>query len=136
MRQTYFRVDAPATSSLNTFMTHDLKSLTALIQTFCEDRDWDQFHPPKDLAIGMSTEANELLDLFRFKSDADIAQRMQTPEFKARVSEELADVFFFVLRFAQMNKIDLAEALQDKMRKNSEKYPVETAKGSNRKYNE
>lgn len=114
----------------------DLKSLTTAVQSFCEARDWDQFHPPKDLAIGMSTEANELLDLFRFKSATEIAQRLQTSEFKTRVSEELADVFFFVLRFAQMNNIDLAEALQAKLKKNGEKYPVETSKGSNRKYNE
>nr|WP_295899673.1 nucleotide pyrophosphohydrolase [uncultured Bdellovibrio sp.] len=114
----------------------DMQTLTALIKSFCEARDWDQFHPPKDLAIGMSTEANELLELFRFKSDAEVQEKMKTPEFRQKVSEELADVFFFVLRFAQMNSIDLSEALQNKMQKNAEKYPVEKAKGSNRKYNE
>lgn len=114
----------------------DINKLTQFIQAFCEARDWDQFHPPKDLAIGMSTEANELLELFRFKSDAEVQEKMKTPEFRQKVSEELADVFFFVLRFAQMNSIDLAEALQNKMQKNAEKYPVEKAKGSNRKYNE
>jgi NTP pyrophosphatase (non-canonical NTP hydrolase) len=110
--------------------------LSETVQKFCEERDWDQFHPAKDLAIGLSTESNELLDLFRFKSDADILAKLQTPEFKEKVSDELADVFFFVLRFAQMNQINLAQSLERKLTKNSLKYPVETAKGSNKKYNE
>jgi NTP pyrophosphatase (non-canonical NTP hydrolase) len=110
--------------------------LSEAVRNFCEERDWDQFHPAKDLAIGLSTESNELLDLFRFKSDAAIAEKLQTPEFKEKVSDELADVFFFLLRFAQMNKIDLAESLARKIEKNRAKYPIETAKGSNKKYNE
>lgn len=117
-------------------MTSDLGKLTEFIKNFCEERDWDQFHPPKDLAIGLSTEANELLELFRFKSEAEVQEKMKTPEFKEKVSDELADIFFFVLRFAQMNKIDLSDALKAKMQKNAQKYPVEKAKGSNRKYNE
>ncbi|MEK2687688.1 nucleotide pyrophosphohydrolase [Bdellovibrio sp. GT3] len=113
-----------------------LSELSQLVQQFCTERDWDQFHPPKDLAIGMSTEANELLDLFRFKSDAEIQEKLQSAEFKEQVSDELADVFFFVLRFAQMNKIDLSAALAGKLKKNAAKYPVESARGSNKKYNE
>ncbi|WP_413586928.1 nucleotide pyrophosphohydrolase [Bdellovibrio sp. HCB274] len=113
-----------------------LSEMIKAIQKFCEERDWDQFHPPKDLAIGMSTESNELLDLFRFKSEAQIQEKMQSAEFKEKVSDELADVFFFVLRFAQLNQIDLTTAMQRKLQKNAAKYPVETAKGSNKKYNE
>jgi NTP pyrophosphatase (non-canonical NTP hydrolase) len=113
-----------------------ISEMIKTIQKFCEERDWDQFHPPKDLAIGMSTEANELLDLFRFKSEAQIQEKMNSPEFKEKVSDELADVMFFVLRFAQMNKIDLGAAVNKKLAKNAAKYPVETAKGSNKKYNE
>ncbi len=117
-------------------MQDDLKSMIEEVQKFCQDRDWDQFHPPKDLAIGISTEANELLDIFRFKSDESISELMSTPEFRQRVSDELADVFFFILRFSQLNKIDLAGALDHKIKKNAEKYPVAQFKGSNKKYNE
>lgn len=117
-------------------MAADLESLTELVKKFCEERDWDQFHPAKDLAIGLSTEANELLDLFRFKTDSAISAKFQEPEFKEKVSDELADVFFFVLRFSQMNKIDLEQALKRKVQKNAAKYPIETARGSNKKYNE
>lgn len=111
-----------------------IQTLTKLVQDFCEARDWDTFHNPKDLAIGLSTEANELLDIFRFKSEADMREIMNNSEKKEHVEEELADVFFFLLRFAQMNGIDLGEALRDKIEKNDQKYPVEKARGSNRKY--
>jgi NTP pyrophosphatase (non-canonical NTP hydrolase) len=117
----------------------DLKQIEALqqvIQKFCQERDWDQFHLPKDLAIGISTEANELLDLFRFKSDAEILSKLEAVDYKTKVEHELADVFFFVLRFAQMNQINLEQALKNKLEQNAAKYPVDLAKGSNKKYNE
>lgn len=113
-----------------------IEELKDKVKNFCEQRDWDQFHPPKDLAIGVSTEAAELLDLFRFKSDSEIEKKMSEEDFQRKVQNELADVFFFILRFAQKNSIDLSEALTSKLALNSEKYPVSRAKGSNKKYNE
>ena len=114
----------------------NVQQLKDLVQKFCSDRDWDQFHTFKDMAIGVSTEAAELLELCRFKSEEEIAQKMTEPDFKNKVQHELADVFFFVLRFAQKNNIDLTKAFEAKMKHNAEKYPVEKAKGSNKKYNE
>lgn len=114
----------------------DLLVLTSLVKTFCEERDWDQFHNPKDLAIGISTEAAELLDLFRFKNDQEVANKFTDPSQIQRVNEEIADVLFFVLRFAQMNRIDLEQSLKNKLEKNAKKYPIESSKGSNKKYNE
>lgn len=114
----------------------DIKDLEKQIKEFCEARDWDQFHNPKDLAIGMSTEANELLDIFRFKNDDDMKKILSDPEKKNKVEQELADILFFVLRFAQMNEIDLNQALEEKMQLNAIKYPVEKVKGSNKKYTE
>lgn len=116
--------------------TTNIESLKQIIKEFCSARDWDQFHSPKDLAIGASTEANELLELFRFKSESEIVQKMSDPAFKLKFEHELADVFFFVLRLAQMNKVDLAQAFHNKMKINEEKYPVEKARASNKKYNE
>lgn len=112
-----------------------INELMEQVQEFCEARDWDQFHNPKDLAIGLSTESNELLDIFRFKTEEQMNKIMNSSN-REHVEEELADVFFFVLRFAQMNNIDLSAALNTKMEKNNRKYPVEKAKGSNKKYNE
>jgi NTP pyrophosphatase (non-canonical NTP hydrolase) len=106
------------------------------IRSFCELRDWDQFHSPKELAIGISTEANELLQIFRFKTKEQMVVQLQNERIRSNISDELADVLFFILRFAEMNKIDLSEALDRKLKSNEEKYPVEKAKGRNDKYNE
>ena len=112
-----------------------IQELKDLVKDFCEVREWDQFHNPKELAIGISTEANELLQIFRFKSEDDMKALMNS-EKKTEVEEELADVLYFVLRFAQMNNIDLSQAVKNKIEKNNKKYPVEKARGCNKKYNE
>ncbi len=113
-----------------------IKELKDKVQKFCEERDWDQFHNPKDLAIGVSTEASELLDIFRFKRDEDIKEIMSDPSKRQKVGEELADVLYFLLRFAQMNDFDLSEELDKKLEKNNTNYPVEKAKGANKKHTE
>lgn len=110
-----------------------IEELKLRVRKFCEERDWDQFHNPKDLAIGISTEANELLDLFRFKTEDQMKKMFVNKQDRIKVEEELADTLFFILRFAQMNDIDLDNALKDKMKKNGERYTVEKAKGNNEK---
>ena len=91
-----------------------LEAITKKIQSFCEVRDWDKFHSPKDLAIGISTEANELLDLFRFKTAEDMDRMMSDEKKRALISDELADVFYFLIRFAQMYDFDLLASLERK----------------------
>ena len=113
-----------------------IKELKGKVQKFCEERDWDQFHNPKDLAIGVSTEASELLDIFRFKREGDIKEIILNSSKRQMIGEELADVLYFLLRFAQMNKFDLSSELEKKIKKNAVKYPIKKAKGSNKKYNE
>lgn len=113
-----------------------LGTLKDKVKAFCEERDWDQYHNPKDLAIGLSTESNELLDIFRFKSEEQMKEMLKDAKYREHISEELADVFFFALRFAQMNEIDLEKALVDKLEKNAKKYPAEKVRGSNLKYTE
>ena len=100
-----------------------LEYLTKEVQKFCEDRDWDQFHGPKDLA-------------FRFKSEEQMGEMMDRDTARERISEELADVFFFLLRFSQMYEFDLKDSLLAKIEKNGEKYPVDKVKGKNLKYTE
>lgn len=112
-----------------------LEELKNEVKNFCEKRDWDQFHNPKELAIGISTEANELLQIFRFKSEEDMKKMMES-EKREEIEEELADVLYFVLRFAQMNNIDLSSAVLNKIEKNDKKYPADKVKGCNKKYNE
>ena len=97
------------------------------VKQFCQERDWDQFHNAKDLAIGISTEANELLQIFRFKSVEEINDLMKSDR-KIEIEEEIADVFYFVVRFAQINGIDLSEAIDKKIAKNAKKYPIDKVK--------
>jgi NTP pyrophosphatase (non-canonical NTP hydrolase) len=113
----------------------NIEKLKEEIKNFCEARDWDQFHGIKDLCIGVATEAAELLEIFRFQSEKQSESLIKDKK-KKEVSDELADVLFFVLRIAQKYDIDLADAFRKKMKKNKEKYPVEKARGSNKKYNE
>lgn len=115
---------------------YTVQELTEKVKAFCEERDWDQFHNPKDLAIGIATEAGELLDIFRFKSESDMKNIMSDQKKREHVEEEVADVLFFLLRFAQMNQINLKSALEQKIIKNAEKYPVDKARGRNGKYDE
>jgi NTP pyrophosphatase (non-canonical NTP hydrolase) len=114
----------------------DLNELSQLVKSFCDDRDWDQFHSPKDVAIGLVTESAELLDLFRFKSEVEVTALLTDPPSREKVSDELADVFYWVLRFSQMQGFDLGDCLRGKMKKNSAKYPVEKSRGNNMKYTE
>ena len=115
---------------------HTINEAMVLVKRFCEERDWDQFHNPKDLAIGISTEASELLELMRFKTPSECEQALSDAQFKGKICNELADVFYFVLRFAQMNDIDLYNALEKKIKNNEEKYPAGKCKGCNKKYDE
>lgn len=116
--------------------TTTIEDLKQEIKHFCEERDWDQFHNPKDLAIGISTEANELLDIFRFKTEEQMKEIFLKEHARVHIEEEIADVLFFVIRFAQMNNLDLDTCLKNKMEKNARKYSVEKSRGNNLKYSE
>ena len=95
------------------------------MRTFCEERSWDPYHGPKDLAIGLVTEASELLELFRFVPEKDLDALMANPDLRGKVADELADSLYFILRFAQMYQFDLTTALREKLVKNAKKYPVQ-----------
>lgn len=112
-----------------------IEEMKNMVKKFCEDRSWDMFHSPKELAIGMSTEANELLQIFRFKTEEDMKEILKS-EKRQDIEDEIADVLFFVFRFAQMYDIDLSTAYKNKLYKSGKKYPIEKVKGKNKKYNE
>jgi NTP pyrophosphatase (non-canonical NTP hydrolase) len=95
---------------------------------FRNERDWEQFHNPKDLALAINVEAGELLELFLWK-DPENAN-------KDKVKEELADVFAYAFLLADKYDFDVKEIVLEKIRKNSEKYPVDKAKGNAKKYTE
>ncbi|KAF0199949.1 MAG: MazG nucleotide pyrophosphohydrolase [Bacteroidetes bacterium] len=109
-------------------MNNDLKIITEKLIQFRNDRDWEQFHNPKDLALAISVEAGELLETFLWKASDEAKTE--------KVREELADVFAFAFLLAEKYGFDVKEIVLDKIRKNGEKYPVEKSKGTARKYNE
>lgn len=106
----------------------DIEEIIKALLQFRNDRDWEQFHNPKDLSLALTVEAGELLELFLWKdsNDANIE----------KVKEELADVFSFAFLLANKYNLDVKQIILDKIKKNGEKYPVDKAKGTAKKYNE
>jgi len=101
--------------------------IQALIN-FRNERDWEQFHNPKDLALAINVEAGELLELFLWKKAEDAN--------KEKIKEELADIFAFAFLLANKYDLDVKQIILEKIKLNGEKYPVEKAKGTAKKYNE
>lgn len=105
------------------------------VQKFNDERDWDQFHNPKDMAVNIALEAAELLEPFVYKSEKQMKEIMEGKK-RQDVEDELADVFWAVIMFAQRSGIDMSEALRKKMAKSALKYPADKVRGSNKKYTE
>lgn len=113
-------------------MTDPLRDLRDQLRAFAAARDWNQFHSPRNLATALAVEAAELLEPFQWLSDAQ--SRDLPPETRAAVQDELADVLLYLVRLADMLDVDLAAAAHSKIVRNGEKYPVDKARGSSRKY--
>jgi dCTP diphosphatase len=111
-----------------------LMELTRLALQFRDDRDWKQFHNPKDVALSLSLEAAEVLELMQWRSGESLQAHLD--QHRDHLGQELSDVLCWVLIMAHDQGIDLPKAFADKMRLNAEKYPVEKARGSARKYTE
>lgn len=106
----------------------DLDIIIKKLIEFRDVRDWSQFHNSKDLAVALSIEASELLELFLWKGNEECNEE--------RLKEELADVMLYSLLLAEKNNIDVIEIMDAKIKKNNEKYPVEKSKGTAKKYTE
>lgn len=117
-------------------MPSDLSRLTARVIAFRDERDWKQFHKPKDLALALNIEAGELAELFLWKDEEQTeAIRAGGPKLTA-VADELADILIYSLLLAEHYDVDLARAVESKLEKNARKYPVSRAKGNAKKYTE
>ena len=106
----------------------DIKEIIEALIKFRNERDWEQFHNPKDLAVALNIEAGELLENYIWKSHEEAD--------KVKVKEELADVLAYAFLLAEKYDFDVKEILMEKIKKNGEKYPVEKARGTAKKYNE
>ena len=106
----------------------DTEEIINALLKFRDERDWGQFHNPKDLALAINVEAAELLELFLWKNHDEVN--------KEKLKEELADVFAFAFLLAEKYGFDVKQIILDKMEINSNKYPLEKSKGTSKKYNE
>ena len=111
-----------------------IKTLTRKIIHFRDARNWAQFHNPKDVTISLTLEAAELLEHFQWKNPAEIEKHIKTN--KSEISDEIADVLYYLLLLGHDLKIDVLAALTQKLKKNAKKYPVRKAKGRHTKYTE
>jgi NTP pyrophosphatase (non-canonical NTP hydrolase) len=112
-------------------MSPNFEILAERIKKFSADRDWSQFHDPKNLAISLQLEASEVLELFQWTKDNQVNEGKEE-----QIKDELADVFYWLIMLSSHYGIDLVSALDKKMDKNEEKYPIEKAKGTSAKYTE
>ena len=115
-------------------MTDPLVELRDALRAFAAERDWDQFHSPRNLAAALAVEAAELLEPFQWLTDEQ--SRELSTEARAAVEQEMADVLLYLVRLADKLGVDLEQAARAKIALNAEKYPVEQARGSSRKYDE
>ena len=115
-------------------MTNELQTLTQSLRDFAKERDWEQFHSPKNLAAALTVEVAELLEHFQWVTEEQ--SRNLSFEKKDQVAQEAADVFLYLLQICDKLGIDLLETARLKLIANGEKYPVERARGSSKKYTE
>ena len=112
----------------------DLDHLATCLREFANERDWEQFHSPKNLAMALSVETAELLEHFQWMTEVESAK--PTPEKLQQIQEEIGDVLIYLTRFADKLGIDPLDAAYKKLEINRQKYPVEKARGSAKKYSE
>ena len=113
-----------------------VSQLKQQVREFVSERDWDQFHFPKDLAIGLVIESSEVLEHFRFRSNGEIEHRLADESFRRDLRHELADVLYFTLLMCANLGMDASQILDEKLALSRQRYPIDQAKGRNLKYTE
>ena len=111
-----------------------LDALKVKIQNFAREREWEQYHSPKNLSMALAVEAAELIEEFQWLTEEE--SRSLTPEKLQKVKDEIGDIFIYLLRISGVLDIDILEAGHEKFHKNEIKYPVHKCKGSSKKYTE
>lgn len=114
----------------------DLHALSLQLRVFAEERDWDQFHNPKNLVMALAGETGELLEIFQWMTPDQAAAVAQSPEKFRAVEDELADVFIYLVRLADKLGVDLETVIARKINENAAKYPVHKSRGNCLKYTE
>lgn len=116
--------------------TATVAELRERVMAFAREREWEQFHSPKNLSMALAAEAGELMEPFLWTDSAGSLAVTRAPDKRAAIEDEIADVVIYALEFANVCGIDLAAAIEAKLAKNAAKYPVEKARGNAKKYTE
>jgi dCTP diphosphatase len=114
----------------------DIEKIAKELQQFATERDWQQFHSPKNLAMALACESSELLEIFLWLTEQESHDVVNEPITLEKIEHEVADVMLYLIRLADLLNINLPDALQNKFMLNQQKYPVDLVKGSAKKYNE
>jgi len=114
--------------------TTTVAELIALMRRFTEERDWGQFHHPKDLGLALAIEVGELLEHFRYRTNEQISHYLESPKHLQELSHEIADCVWLLFRLADVCGFDMSDALRDKLQLAAAKYPVEKVRGRPDKY--
>ena len=112
----------------------NLEKISERLKKFSKDRNWEQYHSPKNLAMALSVEVAELVEIFQWSNDGG-TKEIKDPETRKQIEEEIADIFNYLVKFVDLMEIDLEKISLEKIQKNDEKYPVEKSKGKSEKYN-
>jgi dCTP diphosphatase len=110
----------------------DLERLAKRIADFCEQRDWNQYHNPKNISMSVAIEAAELMEIFQWLTPDESSETALSNEDRGRVEEEVADIVIYCIRMSQVFHFNLLEAISNKIDKNEIKYPIDIIKGKSR----
>ena len=114
----------------------NIQKMQEFFKSFVKEREWDQFHTPKNLSMALSIETSELMEIFQWLSEKESCEIKKNPRKKQAIIDEIADILSYLIRLADILDIDLEKAFWDKFKKNVQKYPINLAKGKHSKYNE
>jgi dCTP diphosphatase len=112
------------------------EKINDVVENFIAAREWDQFHSIKNLSMALNVETSELLEIFQWMKEEESNEISKNPKLLMKVEEEIADIFIYLLRIATKSGVDIEQAVFKKINKNEEKYPVDKARGSAKKYTE
>jgi dCTP diphosphatase len=133
---THYNEEAQERPGETAGQSNDLALLGELVRKFAHEREWGKYHNPRSLILALMGELGELAELFQWRTDGEASDLMRDPDLAARVTDELADVFGYLLQLADVTGVNLGKALEAKIRLNEERYPAHLARGNARKYTE
>tara|TARA_E500000178_G_C16985339_1_gene737911 strand:- start:715 stop:1062 length:348 start_codon:yes stop_codon:yes gene_type:complete len=113
----------------------NIEKIQEKLRKFTKERNWDQFHTPKNISMALSVEVAELIEIFQW-SNSDGLKEIKDKEIRKSIEEEIADIFIYLLIFSDKLNLDLSEIISKKIKKNEDKYPIKQSYGSSKKYTE